>query len=77
MSDGAEKTSTGLKASRERLENLADKAAKLRVKLETETSLLQSVERLAEQARASAKSMPATRDDDVREDDGTHLASEG
>jgi septal ring factor EnvC (AmiA/AmiB activator) len=67
-----------LKNSRQRLEALADRAARLRTRLEAEGALASSMERLANEARRAAPGGepragdPAQRD--YREDDGFFLA---
>lgn len=68
---------TALRASQRRLEVLIERATHLRERMEAEASLLQSMERLAAQARTPAPAPPARPERPERDDDGSYLASEG
>lgn len=60
-----------LRGSRSKLEALAERAAQLRTKLEADTALISSMEKLAEQAKRAPN--PALTED-YREDDGYYLS---
>ena len=60
-----------LKSSRNKLEALAERAAQLRIKLEADTALVSSMEKLADLAKRAPN--PVVRED-YREDDGYYLS---
>jgi len=60
-----------LKSSRGKLEALAERAAALRAKLEADTALVSSMEKLAELAKRPGNPVLP---DDYREDDGYYVS---
>lgn len=60
-----------LKTSRIKLEALAERAAQLRTKLEADTALVSSMEKLAELAKRAPNPVPR---ENYREDDGYYLS---
>ena len=60
-----------LKSSRSKLEALAERAAQLRNKLEADTALISSMEKLAEQAKRAPN---LAIKEDYQEDDGYYLS---
>lgn len=60
-----------LRSSRSKLEALAERAAQLRIKLEADTALVSSMEKLAELAKRAPNPLPK---DDFQEDDGFYLS---